>query len=179
MGNCLNNSKQSVIVKEKYTEEEIKQITTFNKHFTKQMYGYICSVYDGDTCTAIINVDNQEVKISIRMSGYDCPEMKPSKSKLDRDYEIKFAKLAKAKLSELVLNKKVKIMAHGLDKYGRLLGTLFNTNNVNNYMLENGYGYKYEGATKANIEYHDNFYILNGTKYVIKNIPFNKITVTV
>ena len=177
MGNCYK--KPTEIVKDNYTEEEIKHVTTFNKHFTKQMYGYICSVYDGDTCTAIINVDNEEVKISIRMSGYDCPEMKPSKSKLDREYEIKFAKLAKQQLSELVLNKKVRIMADGLDKYGRLLGTIHYNGNINDYMLENSYGYKYEGATKAIIEYHEDYYILNGNKCVVTNKPFNTISVTV
>ena len=38
------------------------------------------------------------------------------------------------------------------DKYGRLLGTLFlnekDTKSVNQIMIDNGHGYKYDGGTK-------------------------------
>ena len=163
MGNCHS---QKTAIQEKYTVDEVKEIPTFNKYFTKDIVGYISSIYDGDTCTAIISVDNNPVKISIRMNGYDCPEMKPSKSKTDRDFEIKFAKLAKEKLSDLILNKKVLIKADGLDKYGRLLGTIYyNNKNINDYMLSNGYGYGYQGDTKAVTEYFNDFYMVNNVKY--------------
>ena len=172
MGNCINKKQ---IIKDTYSVEEVKEITTFNKYFTKIMIGYICSIYDGDTCTAIISVDNLPVKISIRMNGYDCPEMKPSKSKEDRNNEIKFAKLAKEKLSELVLNKKVRIIANGLDKYGRLLGTLYTNQNINDYMVKNGYGYKYSGDTKAVTKYYDTYYLVNDETYIIKDKELNNL----
>ena len=165
MGNCCITPS----VKDKYTESEIKDIDTFHSHFTKELCGYISSVYDGDTCTAIIIVDNKPVKINIRMNGYDCAEMKPSKQNKDRDHEIKFAKIAKEKLSELVLHKRVKIKSYGLDKYGRLLATLYSNNViVNEYMLENHYGYTYSGEKKPRIEYHDDYYVLNDEKITIR-----------
>ena len=166
MGICY--SSELVSLKSSYTQEEINNIPTFAKYFTKDIDGYICSIYDGDTCTAIIPIGCKLVKISIRMNGYDCPEMKPSKSNLDRDFEIKFAKLAKEKLSSLVLNKRILIKANGLDKYGRLLANLnINDNNVNEYMLTHRYGYMYSGKTKAETAYFENYYLVNNTKMVI------------
>ena len=54
MGNCYNKTQKStrdtenssIEIKNNYTEGEVKEITTFNKHFTREMYGYICSIYD-------------------------------------------------------------------------------------------------------------------------------------
>ncbi len=55
--------------------------------------------------------------------------------------------------SSLILNKVVRIYVHKFDKYGRFLCTIFlrgcmRSLDVNDYMLSNGYGYKYEGGTK-------------------------------
>lgn len=169
MGLCYSNNNYHI--KNLYSEEEIKNIKTLNQYFTfTNMEAYICSVYDGDTCTAIININKTPVKFSIRMNGYDCPEMKPSKSKYDRDYEIIFAKMAKDKLKQLILNKKVQITSNGLDKYGRLLGTIvINNLNINNYMLQSGYGYSYSGNTKAKLEYFKDYYTVDGKKVYIKD----------
>ena len=165
MGICYSSGSG---LKKEYTQEEINNILTFNKYFTKDMDGYICSIYDGDTCTAIILINNTPVKISIRMNGYDCPEMKPSKSNIDRDFEIKFAKLAKEKLSQMILNKRVLVKANGLDKYGRLLANIIiNDTNVNEYMLTHRYGYMYSGKTKAETAYFETYYLVNNTKMTI------------
>ena len=177
MGNCI--ARKVDAIKYKYTPDEIKDIQTLNQYYTgENMDAYICSVYDGDTCTAIIQMENIPIKISVRMNGYDCPEMKPSKNKKDRDNEIKFAKMGKEKLIYLVKDKRVKMNFGGLDKYGRLLGTIFVNNlNVNDYMLKCGYGYSYSGNTKADLEYFDDFYIMNGKKIVIKDDHMIQITV--
>lgn len=117
----------------------------------------IVDVYDGDTCTAIIRTTNGLQKHKVRMLGYDSPEMKPSKKLENREEEIKAAKIAKNKLISLVSNnndlslnsKIIKIECHNWDKYGRLLGILkVNKLNINEWMIKNNYGYKYDGGTK-------------------------------
>ena len=71
--------------------------------------------------------------------------MKKSKVKERTDY-----------LSKLVMNEAqlVYIKCGEFDKYGRLLGTLFlnekDTKSVNQIMIDNGHGYKYDGGTKKN-----------------------------
>ena len=84
------------------------------------------------------------------MNGYDSPEMKPSKSKANRDKEIADAKLAKEYLCSLVMHNDrqlVYIKCDGLDKYGRLLGELYikywDSKSVNSMMIENGHGYEF------------------------------------
>lgn len=177
MGICYSQNKD--LVKHNYTEDEIKNIKTFNQYFSFiEKDAYICSVYDGDTCTAIIYINDTPIKINIRMNGYDCPEMKPSKTKYDRDYEIIFANMAKEKLKNLILDKKVKLYSDGLDKYGRLLGTVFINNiNINDFMLKSGYGYKYHGSTKAQLEYFKDFYTVNGKKVTITDSHMIQVTV--
>ena len=45
--------------------------------------------------------------------------------------------------------KLIKIKSHGWDKYGRLLGEIFVDNqNINEDMINNNYGYRYDGGTK-------------------------------
>ena len=88
----------------------------------------VIKVYDGDTITIAIKLLNKTVKCSVRMLGYDSPEMKPSKNQKNRDQEIILAKKAKSALENLILHKIVKIKLGEFDKYGRFLGTvLLNT----------------------------------------------------
>jgi endonuclease YncB( thermonuclease family) len=117
----------------------------------------IVDVYDGDTCTAIIRTKKGLQKHKIRMLGYDSPEMKPLKKSENRDEEIKAAKEAKKQLILKVSNNKdislntkiIKIECHNWDKYGRLLGILkVNSLDINQWMIDNNYGYPYDGGTK-------------------------------
>ena len=113
----------------------------------------IVRVYDGDTCFAVFILDDKPVKFKIRMMGYDSPEMKPLLSKIDRDKEIKDAIKAKDELVKLVLNKCVRLECGKWDKYGRLLGTIYVIHEgknicVNEYMIENKFGYRYNGGKK-------------------------------
>ena len=124
------------------------------------MEGYIyrakiVDIYDGDTCTAVIKQNFKYRKYKIRMLGYDSPEMKPSLKKENRDDEIESAKKAKQALKELIYNKIVILHCGKFDKYGRLLGTLYTKKsfykpsiNINQWMLDNNYGYPYDGGTK-------------------------------
>lgn len=114
----------------------------------------VVNVYDGDTCKVVFRLNDQVHRWNIRMDGYDTPEMRPSKSKPNRDEEIIAAKAAKEYLKGLVMNENqlVYIKCGKFDKYGRLLGTLYIKKNdlisVNQMMIDNKHGYPYHGGTK-------------------------------
>jgi endonuclease YncB( thermonuclease family) len=81
--------------------------------------GYCVKVYDGDTCTLNLLTKFGFHKWSVRMSGYDAPELKT------HDVEEKTHAIAcREMLKELVFGKFVIIHCAGLEKYGRLLGTI-------------------------------------------------------
>lgn len=114
----------------------------------------IVSVYDGDTCRAVFNHNGLINKWTIRMNGYDTPEIRPSRSLPNRDEIKKKAIESREYLKSLVCNENqlVYLKCGGFDKYGRLLGELFIDKNdidsVNNLMIKNGYAYEYHGGTK-------------------------------
>lgn len=109
----------------------------------------IVSVYDGDTCTALFKMDNKYVKFKVRMLGYDSPELKPRLNIPDREKIIENAIIAKKALITKTENQNIILLCDSWDKYGRLLGTLYDGNlNINNWMIKNGYGYKYDGGKK-------------------------------
>lgn len=109
----------------------------------------IVSVYDGDTCTALFKMDKKFVKFKVRMLGYDSPEMKPRLNIPDRDQIKEKAIEAKEALISKTKNENIIIDCGDWDKYGRLLGTLHRDNlNINEWMIESGYGYRYNGGKK-------------------------------
>ena len=128
------------------------------------------SVYDGDTLTVNILfppkggyfVEDEKIgqfvtSLKVRCNGYDTPEMK-GHSVLEKRCALisKVAFIRKIgfiskdnKDNDLIL-----IKMSGLDKYGRALGTIYkvegNTKiDVNQFMIDNKYGYPYSGATKV------------------------------
>jgi len=123
-------------------------------------------IYDGDTLTLVFRYRGELQQHSCRMMGYDSPEMKPLKSKPDREAEIEAAKAAKEALKELLeRHTVVTVKCHQFDKYGRVLVTLWVPGrsglfsccggdlNVNQWMIDQGYGYVYDGGTKKNIKF--------------------------
>lgn len=121
---------------------------------------FICkvvSIYDGDTCTVVFKNNKELQKYKVRMTGYDSPEIKPRKNVENREKIIKEAKKAKNALQTIINDKLVLIKCGKWDKYGRLLGTLFtikNNININEWMINNNYGYAYDGGTKKIINYN-------------------------
>ena len=133
---------------------------------------YVESVYDGDTITIIIpikshiynmksensidlNSDTNKTntiyfnKVKIRLFGIDTPEIKPRKNIPNREKHIQKAKEARDFLSNLILNKIVKIVSIQNDKYGRTLANIYSNNIcLNDLMIEKGYAKKYDGGTK-------------------------------
>ena len=111
----------------------------------------IVDVYDGDTIRGVFEHNGVYNKWTIRMYGYDSPEMRPSK-KLENRLEIKKnAVISRDFLKNLVLDKIVGLECLSFDKYGRVLANIYLDEldvSVNDYMISNGHGYAYFGGTK-------------------------------
>ena len=110
--------------------------------------GKIVECYDADTCKIALPIENNIYKFTCRLSGIDTPEMKPLKSKPNRDNEILWAKKARAELLKMICNddnfnnleikkdevinilkdnkKLVNVKCLQMDKYGRVLVELYN-----------------------------------------------------
>ena len=157
----------SIIAKKRlrsYTHEN----TEYYHFDDKKFYCKVVGVYDGDTITVIVRLNKGYYKYKVRMSGYDSPEMKPRLNNINREQIIADANRAKKVLSELILNKIVVIHVQNKtwDKYGRLLGVVYSQIpkrgitmksyrfNVNEYMIERGLGYVYNGGTKKTLSQH-------------------------
>ena len=118
----------------------------------------IVSVYDGDTCTAIFKLNGKYSKFKIRMQGYDSPEMKPRLNTPNREEEKKQAVIAKNALINETNDRVIILKCGKWDKYGRLLGTLYKTKpllhstSINQWMIDNNFGYPYDGGKKRDFD---------------------------
>lgn len=113
----------------------------------------VVDVYDGDTFTGCFIFKDQIIKYKFRTIGYDSPEMKPLRNKPNREQEKIKAKEAREKFIEYsnCQNNLIIVECQQFDKYGRILGTVFNketSENINQKMIDNGYGLPYDGGTK-------------------------------
>ena len=173
--------------KEKYFNVNTEQYGKFNLENTIGNF-YVESVYDGDTITLLVpiklsiynmnssniidlnsdtNLSGQIIlnKIRVRLYEIDTPELKPKKNLPNRDEHIIKAKAAKDFLSNLILNKVIKVLFLLNDKYGRPLvkiyideiiydsitsKTIIKEIYINNLMIEKGFAKKYDGGTKDN-----------------------------
>ena len=142
----------------------------------QSMLGKIVNVYDADTCKIVLDRGNNVLeKYSCRLLGIDTPEMKPSKSNLNRDLEIESAYNARNRLIQLSTtckielenrvkgkklqtlidenNKIIIVDCFQFDKYGRLLVKLYDNVHqekisYNETLVNEGYAYNYYGGTK-------------------------------
>lgn len=125
--------------------------------------GYVVKVYDGDSLTVASRLPYETsplYRFSVRVSGIDCPEMRSKCAD-----EKQCAKMAKAHLKHLVMNKKVKLSVLGTDKYGRVLADVEITKddiliNVAEEMLLRRFAVVYRGGKKTPpdnwLNYHSN-----------------------
>jgi len=120
----------------------------------------VVDVYDGDTLRVTFRYGGRLVQYRARMAGYDSPEMKPPRSKPNRENEIAAARAAKAALERRVRDRLVTVACGPFDKYGRILVTIYdsaaaggeNGENINEWMVSSGHGVPYEGGSKAPFE---------------------------
>lgn len=154
---------------------------------TTPMFGFIgmtvkakvVEVYDGDTITIVFLYRGIIIKHRLRTEGYDSPELRPLRTIDHRDLHIECGQKARDYLSQLVLGKIVKIIFNdkNTDKYGRLLGTIYlrdnnssglscfcsndQSININQLMIDHGYGMPYNGGKKVEFTYQDLIRIKN------------------
>ena len=111
--------------------------------------GRVIKVYDADTITIASKLpydDSPMYRLSVRLNGIDTPEMK-GKGILDDEKEA--AKQAREFVSNLVLNKYVRLENIESEKYGRILADVYIGNvNLNEILLKERYAIKYDGGTK-------------------------------
>ena len=113
-----------------------------------------CSIYDGDTFTAIFIFNGVHIKHKCRCIGYDCAEIKPKLNDPNREQEKKLAQLAKTRFTELITahpSGLCVIECGEFDKYGRILVKVYNgveISSVNDIMIKEGHGRVYNGGTK-------------------------------
>jgi micrococcal nuclease len=143
-------------------KQELDACTMKNtERFSLNGKRFLCKcvkVYDGDTITVVfkslksdddeklnISITNRIYKYTVRLSGIDTPELRTK----NPNEKIKAIEV-RDKLRESILNKLIYIECGNFDKYGRLLGCIFDENNknINNWLIEHGYAYKYNGGTK-------------------------------
>jgi endonuclease YncB( thermonuclease family) len=106
-------------------------------------------VYDGDTITAAFDLGGVFYTFSIRMNGYDSPEIRTKD-----ENEKKFAILSRDYLKSIILDKIITLKCKSNDKYGRILADVeYEGIDINKKMLENGYSIKYDGGTKQVRDY--------------------------
>jgi endonuclease YncB( thermonuclease family) len=114
----------------------------------------VLRVVDGDTVDiAMISDDTKKIfKYRIRMYGIDTPEKKPLKTNPDREKEIEAAKKSSQALRQKMEENGhlVTILLYKPDKYGRLLGTLYDAKgeDINQWMVQHGFATPYFGKTK-------------------------------
>ena len=111
----------------------------------------IVKVYDADTVHALIEVLGTVYKWKCRIMHVDTPELRTRD-----ENEKRHGYAAKEALSNLILNRIVKVKCFKFDMYGRVLGELTviseNENEadivIHEWLLQNGYAHAYEGKTK-------------------------------
>ena len=115
------------------------------------LFNYQCKldrVVDGDTCDAFIDLGfDTFVKKRIRFYGVDTWESRT------RNKEEKKKGLAAKEFTKKFLEaeKTFTLKSHGVGKYGRCLGTIWNsdlTKCLNEELKKEGHAYEYDGGKK-------------------------------
>lgn len=105
----------------------------------------VIRVTDGDT----IKLEDNNVKMTIRLVGIDAPETSKKKNQPGQPFSNKSTKY----LAKLVLNKSVDVKSYGTDRYGRTLGVVFvGGQNVNLEMVKAGLAEVYRGRPAKGLD---------------------------
>jgi endonuclease YncB( thermonuclease family) len=98
----------------------------------------VTRVLDGDT----VKARSISKEITIRLCGIDAPETSKKKKQPGQPYSRK----ARDYLTDLVLNKMIKIEEYGTDRYRRILAVIYvDDKNVNLRMVQVGLAEAYKG----------------------------------
>ena len=115
--------------------------------------GKVIKVYDGDTITVASRLYHGApiYRFSVRLNGIDTPEMK------SKDEEEKnCAHVAREALRQRIDGRIVELKNTSMEKYGRILADVYlGDENMNMWMLSEGYALPYDGGTKTKPESWD------------------------
>ena len=107
----------------------------------------VIDVYDCDTVTLLVVFGGKVYKKRTRLANIDSAEIRTRN--LD---EKKFGLDSKKWLSDKIMGKKLWVRCGDWDKYGRLLGELFEDKecliSINDEIVKNGYAYYYDGGKR-------------------------------
>jgi endonuclease YncB( thermonuclease family) len=110
--------------------------------------GRVIKCYDADTITIASKLPYKEsplYRLSVRLSGIDAPEIK---GKSEEEKEL--AKQARDFVSNLILNKYVRLENVESEKYGRILADVYIGDvHLNDLLIRERYAVKYGGGTKV------------------------------
>jgi micrococcal nuclease len=111
--------------------------------------GRVIKCYDADTITIASKMpynDSPIYRFSVRLNGIDTPEIKGKDVTPD---EKQAASNARDFVSNLILNKYVRLEKVENEKYGRILADVYiNDINLNELLIKERYAVKYDGGTK-------------------------------
>jgi micrococcal nuclease len=111
--------------------------------------GRVIKVYDADTITIASKLpynDSPIYRLSVRLNGIDTPEIK-GKDITNEEKEV--AKMARDFVSNLVLNKFVRLENVNTEKYGRILADVYIGDiYLNDLLIKERYAVLYDGGTK-------------------------------
>ena len=115
----------------------------------------VLSIHDGDTIWIALLVNDYPYQVKCRLKGIDCAEIA---TKNPEEKKVGFE--GKDYLSNRILGKVIWARCEGYGKWGGRIITEFfmteedmrNGKNVNNELVEEGYGYYYEGGKKKSFE---------------------------
>lgn len=108
----------------------------------------VVKVYDGDSFHVVGKPKNanQMYKFVVRLRDIDAPELK-DKAQHNRAVEVR------DELSDLILNKNIKLSNIGKDKYGRILcNAMIDDFDISQWLLSKNCGYEYHGGKKKEWE---------------------------
>lgn len=127
-------------------EDEIKIEDTVEFTFPIKS-GRVIKCYDADTITIASKLPYDAsplYRLSVRLNGIDAPEIKGKSAE-----EKEVAKEARDFLSNLVLNKMIRLENVESEKYGRILADVYLGDvHLNELLLKERYAVKYDGGTK-------------------------------
>ena len=120
------------------------------------MYEYnvkVLRVIDGDTIDVDMDLGFSTVlkKKRIRLYGIDTPESRTS----DKEEKIRGIISKNYLLTKCPIGKYIRLKSHGVGKFGRILGELFEyneTSSINDEMCNEAYAVPYHGQSKEEIK---------------------------
>ena len=98
-------SKEGRELLQKATKDSVPEFSLEGQKLLAKVVG----VYDADTCRVVFFLHDRPVRFSVRLTGIDTPEMRPSRNKPNRDLEKKLAVRARNRLIQLVTSVEINL----------------------------------------------------------------------